>query len=61
MSAPLGSFSTDQFLEEYWQKKPCLIRQAIAGFRPLLDGDDLAGLACDEMAESRLIQGSVSA
>ena len=61
MSAPLGSFSTDQFLEEYWQKKPCLIRQAIAGFRPLLDGDDLAGLACDEMAESRLIEGSVSA
>ena len=61
MSAPLGSISTDQFLEEYWQKKPCLIRQAIADFKPLLDGDDLAGLAGDEMAESRLVKGSADA
>ena len=61
MSAPLGSFSTDQFLEEYWQKKPCLIRQAIPDFNPLLDGDDLAGLAGDEMVESRLVKGSVPA
>ena len=61
MIAPLGSFSTEQFLQDYWQKKPCLIRQAIPGFEPLLDGDDLAGLACEEMAESRLIRGTVSA
>jgi 50S ribosomal protein L16 3-hydroxylase len=27
------------------------------GFEPLLDGDDLAGLACEPMAESRLIHG----
>ena len=57
MIAPLGKFSPGQFLEEYWQKKPCLIRQAITGFKPLLDGDDLAGLACEEMAESRLVRG----
>lgn len=61
MSAPLGDFSHGQFLEEYWQKKPCLIRQAIANFDPLLDGDDLAGLACEEMVESRLVTGSVEA
>jgi 50S ribosomal protein L16 3-hydroxylase len=61
MSVPLGDFSPGQFLEEYWQKKPCLIRQAIADFKPLLDGDDLAGLACEEMAESRLVKGSVEA
>ena len=61
MSVPLGSFSPEQFLEEYWQKKPCLIRQAIADFKPLLDGDDLAGLACEEMAESRLVKGSLEA
>ena len=61
MSVPLGNFSPEQFLQEYWQKKPCLIRQAIADFKPLLDGDDLAGLACEEMAESRLIKGSVEA
>jgi len=61
MSVPLGNFSPEQFLQEFWQKKPCLIRQAIADFKPLLDGDDLAGLACEEMAESRLVKGSVEA
>jgi len=61
MKTPLGGFSAEQFLKEYWQKKPCLIRQAIPDFRPLLDGDDLAGLACEDMAESRLVKGSVAA
>jgi 50S ribosomal protein L16 3-hydroxylase len=61
MSVPLGEFSPEQFLEEFWQKKPCLIRQAIANFKPLLDGDDMAGLACEEMAESRLVKGTVKA
>ena len=61
MSAPLGTLSAAQFLEQYWQKQPCLIRQAIPGFTPLLDGDDLAGLACEEMAESRLIKGTLEA
>ena len=61
MSAPLGPLSTTHFLEQYWQKQPCLIRQAIPGFEPLLDGNDLAGLACEEMAEARLIHGTVSA
>jgi len=60
MNAPLGSLSTASFLEQYWQKKPCLIRQAIPNFEPILDGNDLAGLACEEMAESRLIQGTLS-
>jgi len=61
MSFPLGEYSPEQFLAEYWQKKPCLIRQAIADFKPLLDADDLAGLACEEMAESRLISGTAKA
>ena len=61
MNAPLGAFSTDEFLEHYWQKQVCLIRQAIPGFKPLLDGDDLAGLACEEMAESRLVKGTFAA
>lgn len=61
MTAPLGDFSPEQFLAEYWQKKPCLIRQALPDFKPLLDGDDLAGLACEEMADSRLITGSFAA
>lgn len=58
MNAPLGKYGIARFLQEYWQKKPCLIRNAIADFNPLIDGDDLAGLACEEMAESRLVTGS---
>jgi len=60
MSAPLGLLSSEQFLKQFWQKKPCLIRQAIPGFEPPLDGDDLAGLACEEMAESRLVKGTLA-
>ena len=47
-----------EFLRDYWQKKPLLIRQAFPGFTPELDADDIAGLACDETAESRLVTGS---
>jgi len=61
VSAPLGELTPAQFLAQYWQKRPCLIRQAIPGFVPLLDGDDLAGLACEEMAESRLVRGTYEA
>jgi 50S ribosomal protein L16 3-hydroxylase len=45
------------FLRDYWQKKPLLLRQAFPDFQPELDADDIAGLACEEMAESRLIMG----
>ena len=61
MNSPLGDLNPERFLQEFWQKKPCLIRQAIAGFEPILDGDDLAGLACEEMAESRLVKGTAVA
>jgi 50S ribosomal protein L16 3-hydroxylase len=47
-----------QFLDGYWQRKPLLIRQAFPDFHPELDRDDIAGLACEELAESRLITGS---
>jgi len=47
-----------QFLDEYWQKKPLLIRQAFPGYTPELDLNDIAGLACEELAESRLVTGS---
>ena len=57
MKSILGNLSPQKFLSEYWQKKPCLIRRALANYEPPLDGDDLAGLACEEMAESRLVTG----
>ena len=58
MNAPLGEIGVARFLTEFWQKKPCLIRQAFPGFVSPLDGDDLAGLACDELAESRWVIGN---
>lgn len=57
MKSILGDLDPGEFLSEYWQKKPCLIRQALPDYEPPLDGDDLAGLACEELAESRLVSG----
>lgn len=58
MKPPLGEMPVRTFLDEYWQKKPCLIRQAIPGFSPELDRNDVAGLACDPLAEARLVCGN---
>jgi 50S ribosomal protein L16 3-hydroxylase len=43
------------FLRDYWQKRPLLIRGAFADFQTPLMPEDLAGLACEEGALSRLI------
>jgi len=53
-SQPLG-MSPARFLRDYWQKRPLLIRGAFPGFRPPLQPDDLAGLACEPGALARLI------
>ena len=52
----LGGITAEQFLAEYWQKKPLLIRNAIPGFHGLLSPDELAGLACEEEVQSRIIE-----
>lgn len=54
----LGGISPKQFLKEYWQKKPLLIRQAIPDFKGILNPNELAGLACEEEAQSRLVSFS---
>lgn len=51
-----GELDADTFLREYWQKKPLLIRNAFPGFVPCISADELAGLACEEDVESRLIE-----
>ena len=52
---PLG-MTPAQFLRDYWQKRPLLIRNAFPGFTLPVEPEDLAGLACEEGALSRLIQ-----
>ena len=51
----LGGLSINQFLRDYWQKKPLLIRQAIPGFTGLLDSAQLLELACDPDAQARAV------
>jgi len=50
---PLGMPSA-HFLRDYWQKRPLLVRGAFADFRNPVAPDDLAGLACEELALSRI-------
>ena len=51
----LQNFDIDQFLREYWQKKQLLIRNEFRDWQNPLEPDELAGLACEEEIESRLI------
>ncbi|WP_286786050.1 MULTISPECIES: cupin domain-containing protein [Pseudomonas] len=51
----LGGISAREFLRDYWQKKPLLIRQAIPNFESPLSPDELAGLALEEQVESRMV------
>jgi len=51
---PLG-MPAARFLRDYWQKHPLLVRRAFPDFVPPLTPDDLAGLACEELALSRIV------
>ncbi|MCE5233439.1 MAG: cupin domain-containing protein [Mizugakiibacter sp.] len=51
---PLG-MPPARFLRDYWQKRPLLIRGAFPGFAPPLGPEDLAGLACEELALARIV------
>src|SRR6185369_14568311 len=51
----LKNFDIDGFLRGYWQKKPLLIKKPWKSWSNPLEPDELAGLACEEDVESRLI------
>lgn len=51
----LVDFSLEDFLAHYWQQKPVVIRQGFEHFSDLISPDALAGLACEEEVESRLV------
>jgi 50S ribosomal protein L16 3-hydroxylase len=52
--SPLG-MPPAEFLRDYWQKHPLLIRNAFPAFEAPLTPEDLAGLACEEAALSRIV------
>lgn len=52
----LGGLTPEQFMQRHWQRRPLLIRQAVAGFRPLLSRAELFALAAREDVESRVVE-----
>lgn len=52
----LGHLTVEEFLRDYWQQKPVLIRNAWPDFEPLLSSSELAGLSLEEEIESRLVE-----
>ena len=52
----LGKTSVNDFLKNYWQKKPLLIKNAIANFESPITESDLFTIAQNEEAVSRLIE-----
>ena len=44
-----------EFLDQYWQKKPLVIRQAFPDFKSVISPNELAGLAGEPRIESRLV------
>lgn len=53
---PSLDLDVEAFVAEYWQKKPCLMRNALAGFESVISPEELAGLACEEDVHCRLVQ-----
>lgn len=51
----LGGMTAKDFLHNYWQKQPLLIKNAFPGFNGLLTCAELMKLACNEDAQSRLV------
>ncbi len=52
----LQGFDAEWFVREFWQKKPCLLRAALAEFESPISPEELAGLACEEEVHSRLVR-----
>jgi len=53
MQLDLNGITPKQFLEQYWQKKPLVIRQGFKNFKDLLSPAGMEGLACEDVVESR--------
>jgi 50S ribosomal protein L16 3-hydroxylase len=51
----LRDFDVAQFLQDYWQQKPLLIRAPWHSWSNPVTPDELAGLACEPLVESRII------
>ncbi|NRA82297.1 MAG: cupin domain-containing protein [Gammaproteobacteria bacterium] len=55
MILTINDITPEQFLKDYWQKKPLVIRQGFKNFKDLLSPEEMAGLATEEQIESRRV------
>ena len=51
----IHNLDINDFLKNYWQKKPLIIRNAFPKYQCPITPEELAGLACEEFIESRII------
>jgi 50S ribosomal protein L16 3-hydroxylase len=56
VSTLLGGLTPREFLQQHWQRKPLLVRGAFPDIVSPLTPAELAGLACEEGVESRLVE-----
>lgn len=54
----LTNFDPAEFLSDYWQKKPLIIRGGWDSWENPASADEIAGLSCEEEVEARLIEQS---
>ena len=50
-----GSMSAATFLARYWQQRPLLIKNAFPAFVDPISPEELAGLACEDEVDARLV------
>jgi 50S ribosomal protein L16 3-hydroxylase len=55
----LQDFDSAEFISRYWQKQPCVLRNAFLNLEEMLEQlvtpEELAGLACEEDVHARLV------
>ncbi len=51
----LGDLTATEFLRDYWQKKPLLVRNAFPDIAALVNPEELMDLACEEGVEARIV------
>ena len=51
----INNLCEQEFLNQYWQKKPLLIKQGFTDFQDPIEAEELAGLAMEESIESRIV------
>jgi len=56
MKSPFGDISVEQFFNEYWQKKPLLIKNAYPENLAATTPEELAALALEQEVDARLVQ-----